>query len=232
MTKIIAHRGFSAAYPENTMLAFEKAIAAGSDGIELDVHLTADRQIVVIHDETTQRTTGVSGIVGEMTIAQLRTLDAGSGEKIPTLEEYLNLALPAGVLSNIELKNSIIPYDGLERLLIGLLRERRAENVVLSSFNHHSVLECKRLAPEIRCGFLCESWLIDPGAYTSGHAIECYHPMYCSLTDAAIAELHAHGIEVNAYTVNDPKAIRRLALEHKIAGLITDDPAAARLALV
>jgi len=229
MTKNIAHRGFSARYPENTMLAFEQAIKAGCDGIEFDVHLTKDEQIVIIHDESVDRTTDGTGFVGDLTLAELRTFDAGQGERIPTLDEYFDLVEGKDFLSNIELKNSVIYYPGLEQLVIDKVRARGfADRVVLSSFNHVSMLECKRLAPEIRCGFLCESWLIDAGAYTKRHGMECYHPGYRGLTDEAIREIHGQGIEINTYTVNDPDAMRRLALTHKVAGIITDDPTVLR----
>ena len=224
MTKNIAHRGFSSHYPENTMLAFEQAIKAGCDGIEFDVHLTKDKQVVIIHDETARRTTNGEGVIGEMNFEQLRAFDAGKGERIPTLDEYLDLVAKLDIISNIELKNSICRYPGMEEIVIGKVRGRGlGERVIFSSFNHFSVLECKRIAPEIHCGFLTGGWPIDLGAYTQKHGIEFAHPQYHSLTDEAIAEIHAGGTEINTYTVNDPQAMGRLAA-FNIAGIITDNP--------
>ena len=224
MTKNIAHRGFSARYPENTMLAFEQALRAGCDGMEFDVHMTVDGQIVIIHDETVNRTTNGKGAVAEMNLEQLRALDAGSGERIPTLGEYFDFVAGSYILSNIELKNSLVRYPGMEAVVIGKVREHGlCEQIIISSFNHFSVLECKGLAPEIRCGFLTGGWPINVGAYTRQHGIECVHPEYRALTDETIAEIHGNGIEINAYTVNDPAAMRRLA-SFRVAAIITDNP--------
>ena len=224
MTKNIAHRGFSSRYPENTMLAFEKALETGCDGMEFDVHMTKDGQIVVIHDESVDRTTNGSGLICEMTLEQLRAFDAGRGERIPTLDEYFDLVATRDFISNIELKNSLVRYPGIEAVVIEKVRQRGlCGQVIISSFNHFSILECKRLAPEIRCGFLTGGWPIDIGAYTKKHGIECVHPEYHGLTDEAIAEIHGHGLDINTYTVNDPAAMRRLA-SFKVAAIITDNP--------
>ena len=117
----VAHRGLSGLYPENTMIAFRKAIEADCDGIEMDVHLTRDGVPVVIHDEEVDRTTNGSGYVKDFTYEQLCNLDAGikfsdefKGEKIPTLKEFFDFMKDNDKLINIELKNSIIHYEGLE----------------------------------------------------------------------------------------------------------------------
>ena len=225
MTKNIAHRGFSADYPENTMLAFAKALEAGCDGIELDVHLTKDKEIVIIHDESVDRTTNGNGFIQDMTLAELRRFDAGRGEHIPTLDEYFDLVQNTDILSNIELKNNICRYPGMEAIVIEkILARKLLGRVILSSFNHHSMLECQQLAPEIPCGFLTDCWLIDAGTYTERYGMEFFHPNYHSLTDEAIQEIHRSGVKINTYTVNDPDAMQRLA-SYKVFGIITDNPA-------
>ena len=110
MSLVFAHRGFSAAYPENTILAFRKAIEAGADGIELDVHLTKDDEIVIIHDETVDRTTDASGEVRSFSLENLRRFDASAIKKgafafepIPTLREYFDLVRDLPLVTNIEL---------------------------------------------------------------------------------------------------------------------------------
>ena len=114
MTKNFAHRGYSGKYPENTLLAFEKALEAGCDGIELDVHLSSDGEVVIIHDELVDRTTDGTGLVGSHTLAQLKTLDASAGfrgvygrNEIPTLREYFELVKEKDVGTNIELKTGV-----------------------------------------------------------------------------------------------------------------------------
>lgn len=222
MTKNIAHRGYSARYPENTMLAFEKA--SKYDGIELDVHMSKDGHIIVIHDETVNRTTNGKGMVKDMTLTELKSLEINMDQRIPTFDEYLCFWEKTSLLTNIELKNDIIPYEGMEERVIAAVRARGLEHrTILSSFNHLSIMKCKAIAPEIPCAFLTYAWLIDVGAYTKRHGIGFVHPLYTSLTDEAIKEIHSNGIAINPYTVNDPKEMKRL-ISHKVSGIITDDP--------
>jgi len=225
MTKSFAHRGYCAKYPENTLLSFAKALETGCDGIELDTHLSADGAVVVCHDEAVDRTTNGKGLIKDMTLAQLKALDAGRGERIPTLDEYFDLVEKTPVVTNIELKNSVFRYEGMEEKVIAMIRKRGLENrIIFSSFNHYSILQCKALAPEIRCGFLVWSWIIDVGAYTKSHGVEGIPPEYNSLTDAAIAEIQGRGVDLNPYTVDDPAVMERLA-KKGVTGVISDDPA-------
>lgn len=225
MTKNIAHRGYSARYPENTMLAFEKALGTGCDGIEFDIHLSKDRRIVILHDEALDRTTDGHGYIKDYTFDGLRRLDAGQGQRIPTLEEYFDLVGSRSILTNIELKNSVFRYEGMEEMAIKAVRDRGlASQVIFSSFNHYSILKCKELAPEIRCGFLTWSWFIEAGAYTAKHGVECIHPEYNSLTEEAIREIRGNGRGINAYTVNTRQDMERL-VSLGVEGIITDDPA-------
>ena len=126
--KIFAHRGASSYAPETTLPAFALAASQGADGIELDVHLTRDGQLVVIHDETLERTTNGSGWVKDHTLAQLQQLRADNhmpgfaDASIPTLEQVLELVKPTGMLVNIELKTSLIWYEGLEEKPVELVR--------------------------------------------------------------------------------------------------------------
>lgn len=234
--KLYAHRGFRAAWPENTLLSFEKAIATGCGAIELDVQLSLDGELVVIHDETVDRTTSGSGQVAGMTLAELQALDTGGGQRIPTLEEYFELlaGLPGGggVVTNIELKNSVIPYPGMEEKVLTLVRRYgHAGRVLFSSFNHSSVVLCKQLAPEIPCGFLCGGRLDTAGveavaAKMKQHGVEYLHPSLASLTEAVLEKIKLCGLSINVWTVNDPAAMERLAA-FGAAGIFTDDPALA-----
>jgi len=224
MTKNIAHRGFSGSYPENTMLAFEKAVEAGADSIELDVHLSSDGEVVVIHDETLDRTTNAKGLVSSFTLAQLGEFEIEEGQRIPTLAQYLAFIKPTGLLTNIEIKNDIISYRGIEEKTIALVREYGLEEkVIFSSFNHYSMLECRRLAPDIECGFLTYSWYINIGAYAKGHGVQYVHPLASSLSECAVKEIHSQGVGINTYTVNDPAEMRRL-IALGVSGIITDYP--------
>jgi len=224
MTKNIAHRGYSEKYPENSLLAFSKAIEVGCDGIELDVHLSADNVPVIMHDEKVDRTSDGSGLVRSMTLTQLKRLKLAGGERIPTLEEYFDLVKTAGIITNIELKNNVFWYEGMEEQVYHLIYKYGLQDkVILSSFNHYSILQCKKLDPKIPCGFLNASWMIDAGKYTEKYGVEYYHPRVQSLTDEVIEELHGRGILINTYTVNEPKKMEWL-IERNIHGIITNDP--------
>ena len=233
----LAHRGFSGKYPENTMTAFAEALKVpGCDGIENDVHLTKDGEIVIIHDEAIDRTcTNGRGWVKAFTLAELKAFDFSSGfktgpEKIPTLREYFDLIKTTDAYTNIELKTGIFTYPGIEEAVLSLIREyKMEERVLISSFNHFSVCHFKSLAPEIKCGFLSYSWMFDMGAYTKAHGVECYHPLLQNMTEEHFAELKAHGVEVNVYEANTTEEVNAMIRVgvHGVVGNFPDVAAAA-----
>ena len=219
MSKIFAHRGFSGKYPENTMLAFEKAVEIGVDGIEMDVHLTKDNVLVIIHDEDIRRTCDGEGLVRDMTYDELKKFDASATFRgvygfcgIPTLREYFELVKDTDIITNIELKTGIFEYPTIEQRTIDMIREYGLEDkIILSSFNHFTVKRCEKIAPEIKRGFLSESWLIDYGKYTAAQNVQCCHPIHCSLTKEIVDEMHSAGCEINTWTVNEYADIERLS---------------------
>ena len=224
MTLNFAHRGFSARYPENTMLSFQKALEARCDGIELDVHLARDGEIVVFHDERLERLTNGKGFVKDMDYAELRKLKVVSSEYIPTLEEYFDLVEKTPIITNIEMKNSNFTHDGMEEKIIKIVRRRKIEDkIILSSLNHFSMLKCKKLAPEIHCGFAVWDWIIDVGAYTKKHGMDSIQPEHWSLTNEALAEIRSHGVAIHTYTVNDAQTMKKL-ISLGIDAIMTDEP--------
>lgn len=215
MTKIFAHRGFSGNYPENTMLAFSEAIKVGSEGIELDVQLTKDGEIVIIHDETIDRTTNGSGLVVNFTYDEISKFDASfkfsqyGFNKIPTLREYFELVKDKDIITNIELKTGINEYIGIEEKVFELIKEYNLEKrVIISSFNHFSILRMKEIAPELKYGLLTETWIIDAGKYTHNLGVECYHPCYQNMTSDIVKEIKSYGLEINVFTVNTDETIK------------------------
>ena len=219
MSKIFAHRGFSGKYPENTMLAFEKAVEIGVDGIAMDVHLTKDNVLVIIHDEDIKRTCDGEGLVRDMTYEELKKFDASATFRgvygfsgIPTLREYFELVKDTDIITNIELKTGIFEYPTIEQRTIDMIREYGLEDkIILSSFNHFTVKRCEAIAPEIKRGFLSESWLIDYGKYTAAQNVQCCHPIHCNLSKEVVDEMHAAGCEINTWTVNEYADIERLS---------------------
>lgn len=231
MTKNFAHRGFSGKYPENTMLAFEKAIAEGVDGIELDVQLTKDGEVVIIHDEKIDRTTDGEGYVVDYTYEELSKFDASyiyrgkmGFNKIPTLREYFELVKDLDIITNIELKTGINEYLGIEEKVWDLIQEFKLQDkIIISSFNHFSVMRMKKIAPNMKYGFLSEDWIIDAGKYTHSHGIQCYHPRFNNLIPEVIEELKSYGLEINTWTVNLESDMRYL-ISHKIDVIIGNYP--------
>jgi len=230
---LLGHRGAAAEAPANTVASFRRALEVGADGVELDVHLTRDRQVVVIHDETVDSVTGASGRVREMTLAEIQALDAGSyrgaafaGERIPSLEEALD-ALGTQALVNIELKGTSLAADGLERQVVRIVRARHmAGRVIVSSFNPIRLWRLRWLAPEIPRGmlhgpdtpiFVRQLWflpLVQPDAL---------HPQNTLVDEAYMRRARRWGVRVNVWTVDDPAEAHRL-LALGVDGLITNDP--------
>lgn len=229
--KIFAHRGFSGKYPENTMLAFHKAYEVGCDGIELDVQMTKDGVLVIMHDETIDRTTNGKGNLRDYTYEELCQFDcygAFKGEyefqKIPTLREYLEWVKPTGLLTNIELKNSVYYYEGLEEKVFEMVKELEMENQILfSSFNLVSVLKCKNVMPQIPAGFLTETKVDNMGAFAKEYGVDYYHPGLDFLTEEVVENCHAHGRKVNVWTVNKKKEMKQMA-KWKVDGIFTNYP--------
>ena len=228
----IAHRGFRSRYPENTMLAFQKAVDAGCDGIEFDVHLSKDGEAVIIHDETVDRTTDGTGLVGQKTYHELKILNAAKPhpetidfEPIPSLREYFEyIAQHPAIISNIELKTGVFVYEGIEETVYRLMREYHVtDRCIVSSFNHESVLRMKKINPAVTCGLLVDSWQIHPETYVKGLGIECYHPPAYCLTAELIAALHQASIKVNAW-FGAVQCDYRKYIEMGVDSLITDYP--------
>lgn len=215
-----AHRGFSGLYPENTMLAFEKAVQTeGCDGIENDIQLTKDGIPVIIHDERTGRTCkdGFDAWVKDLTLAELKALDVSyrfdcGAERIPTLEEYLDFMRGNDLVCNLELKTGVFEYRGIEEKVLHLIKGAgMTDRVIISSFNHYSVLRMKALAPEIACGLLSDSWLIDAGAYVKRLGCEYYHPSFRNVTPKLAGEILSE-VGINTWTVNEEEDIKEMFL--------------------
>lgn len=226
-----AHRGFSGCYPENTMLAFQKALEAGCEGIELDVHLTKDGKVVITHDESIARTSNGTGYVHDMTYNELCQYDFSAQyagkvpfQKIPTLHEYFELVKDLDIITNIELKTGLFEYPGIELAVYALIREfGLTKKIIISSFNFLSLQRMKAIAPEIECGFLIGTALPDIGDYLSSHAIEAYHPYFATVTGADMLELKEHHVKTNVWTVDEPEDIRAM-IELEVDGIIGNFP--------
>ena len=234
---IWAHRGASEQAPPNTLAAFRLAAELGADGVELDVHLSRDGEVVVIHDDTVDRTTNGHGPVSELTLAELKALDAGSwfdpafaGERIPTLQEVID-AVGHRLFLNIELKQTaLLRATGLEAEVVRLIEDNQmTDRVIVSSFHPLALRRVKKLNPYIPTAllhgagpiFIRRAWL----APLIPH--EALHPHYSQVTERYVQEAHRRGRRVNVWTADDPEEMRRL-LRLGVDGIITNRPALAR----
>lgn len=235
--KIIAHRGLSGFYPENTMLAFKKCLNLNIYGIELDVQKTKDNQLVVIHDEKVDRTFNGTGYIKDMTLNELQSLNSNFRDyennkdcKIPTLKEVLTLFKPTDFIINIELKNNKIKYKNLEEDVINLVKELKMERrVIISSFRMKSLNKVKALCPKIT-----RSYLISEKFYKNRLKNMIFYkaiknkstylsPNYIIADKKFINKCHRRDIKILCYTVNTIEEYEKL-LKLKVDGIFTDFP--------
>jgi glycerophosphoryl diester phosphodiesterase len=230
-----AHRGASAHAPENTLAAFQLAHEQGARLIEFDVKLTADKQVVIIHDQTVDRTTNGTGRVSQLTQKELKALDAGSwfgekfrGEPLPTLDEVFS-NVGSKLYMNVELTNYASPFDGLVDKVAELVNKHRIQNRILfSSFFPTNLMRARKLLPEVPRG-----QLILPGksgwwqrAWGNWIDVQAVHPYTSDVSAETVNQAHARGRIVHVWTVNDPEDMRRLC-GLGVDGFFTDDPLAA-----
>lgn len=231
MTQIFAHRGSAGTHPENTFASYRAAVKAGSDGIEIDVHLTKDQDLVVIHDATVSRTTNGKGFVKDFTLKEIKELDAGSwfaeefkDERIPTLEEVLVFMSKNELLLNIELKNIANEYHGIEEKVIDMVGKYGLTNrVIISSFNHISLNKISRSNPEIECAILTLDKQYEPWNYIASVGVDGIHPQWSKTDKEMITEAQQRNHPVRVYTINK-EAYMEAFITYKSAAIITDYP--------
>jgi glycerophosphoryl diester phosphodiesterase len=232
---IIAHRGYRKRYPENTLAALAAAFDVGARMVELDVALTGDRRVVVLHDDTLDRTTDGHGQARDFTLDELKQLDAGSwfdprfaGECLPTLEEALELCAVRGMV-NIEIKAGAFEpsrfEDAIEEQVLTAVVERAmSDRVLISSFETRFLARIADRTNAPAVGVLTDRRIgSDPLSLCKRLRAFSWHPDFRSVTTARVRAMHAAGIMVFPYTVNQPEDFRAL-LQMGVDGVFTDDP--------
>ncbi|WP_074034406.1 glycerophosphodiester phosphodiesterase [Exiguobacterium sp. AT1b] len=213
--KRFAHRGVMALQPENTMSAFRLALDAGADGIETDVHLTKDGELVLIHDESLERTTDGSGLVSSYTLDELRRFNAGvrssQQEVIPTLQELLELVRGESIRLNLEVKTDVLRYVGIESRLLDTIDSLSIDpsRILFSSFNHETVHRLKKMRPDIEAAILLAQPLFDIVGYLELVGADSVHPHIDRITDEEIREIQQKGVPVRPYTIKTDAQLKR-----------------------
>jgi glycerophosphoryl diester phosphodiesterase len=230
MSLIYGHRGASGHAPENTLEAFRLAMDMGADGFELDVHMSKDGELVVIHDETVDRTTDGTGLVRELTLEQLQALDACNGmenyrgAKIPTLGEVFDLIRDTHHIVNVEVKTDECFYPQIEEKCLALAKEKGVEDrVIYSSFNHYTLMKLRDLKPDAKLGMLFGDIMVRPWEYAQQLHVDYLHPMKMNIYVPGFAEgTYGAGYGINMWTINDEETMHR-CLDCG-AGIITNYP--------
>lgn len=224
MTSIWAHRGSRLRAPENTMRAFELAVEEGADGIELDVHLTADGRLVVRHDADLAMPDDTRALIRNLTLADIRRAQPDA----PELHEVFDLLAPTRLVLNVEVKNGPVLYPGIEAAVVAAHHASgMADRLVYSSFNHHTLVALRSLDASIAIAPLYEEALVDPWLYARHIGADAAHPYVPTLgLPGQIEGFREAGVMVRPWTVNDPADWRALVLAG-IDAIITDDPAGA-----
>jgi glycerophosphoryl diester phosphodiesterase len=239
---LIGHRGYPAKHPENTLASFQAAMDAGCDMIELDVTLTKDRRVVVIHDDTLHRTTTGHGHVKDFTLEEIKRLDAGSwfdprfsAERIPLLAEVFDL-VGGRCLLNIEIKARAFeknyPTDAIERQVVDMVKRRQARRRVLIGSFEEKIVARIAAVPDPPAVCLISQYALHARTLRFLKKIKAFswNPLFKVLSPEQVETVHAAGLRVFPWTINTPdEAARTLRLG--VDGLICNDPQLAKEAL-
>lgn len=235
--RIYAHRGSSLRAPENTMKAFALGLDEGADGVELDVRRCASGEIVVAHDHNMQRTAGVPARVAELAFEKLKELDVGSGERVPKLDDVIDLAAVRAALLNVEIKADDDDMLRLVKSVAHVLTRRSKKDrelVLVSSFHPFVCGAMRFLHPEVPVGFLFEDDLQGRALAMLAPRVAnaaAVHPNHALVTERAMSGWRKRRHLVNVWTVDEPETARRLSALH-VDGLITNDVPKIREALL
>ena len=215
----IGHRGAAGYEPENTIRSLLKAVDLSCEITEIDVHVCGSGEVVVIHDEEVHRTTNGNGFVSQMSLEQLKTLDAGKEEKIPTLNEVLKI-LKGKIKLNIELKGPGTPLP-VQRILAASGWSK--DDIIITSFNWNMLEEYRELDQETLMGPLAHVNAFHATRFALKIDAYCVNPLYHLCRRTFVQKTHRKGLKVFPWTVNEPPEIKKMK-EHEVDGIISDYP--------
>jgi len=215
---VIAHRGASGYEPENTLRSVEKALELGADMVEVDVHVSRDGYIVVIHDARLERTTNGKGYVKDLTLEELKKLDAGLGEQIPTLEEVIQLVKGKARLV-VEIK-----VPGTEKRVLQEIKENRLEDeALITSFYHPVIRRVKKLNPNVQAGVIIASRPVKPAQLAIDAKANALFPKYTFVDQEMVLVAHKNNLVVYPWTVDTLSEINPL-IKMGVDGIVTNKP--------
>ncbi|MDI1257520.1 MAG: glycerophosphodiester phosphodiesterase family protein [Flavobacterium sp.] len=219
----IGHRGAKGHFPENTLLSFRKSLEMNADGIELDVHLSADNEIIVMHDHSIDRTTNGKGAVKDLSLAALKNFRIDVSESIPTLNEVFDL-IDKKCLINIELKvaTAAKPVTAIIEKYVAK-KDWKYEHFIVSSFDWNALQEISNWNPKIPLGVLTETNLELAIGFSEYIKAATIHPYFHLITAENVAQMQAKGFGVFPWTINEPEDIDRIK-SFNVNGIITDFP--------
>lgn len=231
MVEIFGHRGASGYVPENTLEAFDLAMKQGADGVELDVQLTKDGEVVVVHDERIDRVSNGHGYVRDYTLRELKEYSFHNhmmeyqNIRIPTLKEVLELLKPSGMKVNIEIKTGIYWYPEIEQKTLEIVKSAQMEErIIYSSFNHYSIQKIQQLDSQAETAFLFSDVILDMEKYTDHRGVKGIHPaVYHLKMSNFLDKFQENGKRIRVWTVNEENDIREF-VEKGVTAIITNYP--------
>lgn len=223
MIELIGHRGYPAVYPENTILSFRKAIDAGCTGIELDLQLSKDNKVVVIHDKTLERTTNGDSAVRDHTLKELKKLDAGRGEGIPALDEVLSDF--SGLVFLLELKVYYEEYINLCEEALKIVKNKRdaLRQVIFTSFSPLAVKKIKELEPNAQTGLIFSKPWPPEGIYSLKGFIDTICPRGDRLDSIVSKFAEQNKLRLYVWTIDNKDEVEE-AKKYNITGIVSNNP--------
>ncbi len=213
--QIIAHRGASFFEPENTLRSIKRAIEMGADFVEVDIRMSKDEELVIMHDADVNRTTNGSGLVKDQNLEELKKLDAGLGETIPTLDELIKTTKnKVGLV--IEIKE-----PGTENRILQKISENNLEKIILASFFHESVKNARELNPSVNAGIIFVCQPVNVGQMASNAGANIIFPSYRYMNEKLVKQAKNNDLFIYPWAIDDPKVFKKFA-EMGVDGIITN----------
>ena len=203
MSKICAHRGMLKQKTENTISSFKEAMKYDIDSIELDVHLTKDKKLVVFHDFTLERMCNINEYIAELTYNEIKNIKINNEDSIPLFKDVLDLFTDTDINLNVELKSSSYLYNDIEQMTVNMIKDYNMEDyTIFSSFDHRALRKIKELDKTLKVGALYEGFFENIIDYAKENNFDAIHPQFLCIDENIIDKARENNIEVNCYTIN------------------------------